>query len=96
VPQPAPTAWQARARSVGNEFILSLRTGKPAPQAEFFPIDSDIIENSAPQNVRSTSAGVEIHLRKSDQLLKPVAQLRGVVVVPGRGAYSVIAPVTQQ
>jgi len=96
LPQPAPTAWQARARSAGNEFVLSLRIGKPAPQAEFFPLDAEVIENSAAPDVRSTAAGIEIHLRKSDQLLKPIARLRGVVVLPGRGAYSVDAPVSQQ
>jgi DsbC/DsbD-like thiol-disulfide interchange protein len=96
LPQPAPAAWQARARSTGNEIVLLLRTGKAAPQAEFFPMDADVIENSAPQDMRSTAAGIEIHLRKSDQLLKPIAQLRGVVVIPGRGAYRVDAPVTQQ
>lgn len=96
LPHPAPVAWQARARSSGNEFVLSLRIGKPAPQAEFFPLDADAIENSAAQDVRSTAAGIEIHLRKSDQLLKPLARLRGVVVLPGRGAYSVDAPVTEQ
>jgi len=95
VPQPAPAAWSARARSAGNEFILSLRIGKPAPQVQFFPLDADVIENSAPQDVRSTAAGIEIHLRKSDQLLKPIARMRGVVVLSGRGAYSVDAPVTQ-
>jgi DsbC/DsbD-like thiol-disulfide interchange protein len=96
VPQPAPAAWMTRARSAGDEFILSLRIGKPAPQAEFFPLDADVIENSAAQDVRSTAAGIEIHLRKSDQLLKPIARFRGVVVLPGRGAYIVDAPVTQQ
>jgi DsbC/DsbD-like thiol-disulfide interchange protein len=96
LPQLAPGAWQARARSVGNELVLSLRTAKPAAQAEFFPIDSDVIENSAPQLVRTTAGGIEIHLRKSDQLLKPIAQLRGLVVFPGRGAYRVDAPVAQQ
>jgi len=45
--------------------------------------------------VQTTTAGIEIRLKKSDQLLKPVARLRGVVVLPGRGAYSVDAPVTQ-
>ncbi|MGB6199801.1 MAG: hypothetical protein WBF35_09660, partial [Candidatus Acidiferrales bacterium] len=96
LPQPAPAAWQARARSVGNEFILSLRTGKAVQPVEFFPMDSDVIENSAPHDVRTTATGIEIHLRKSDQLLKPIAQLRGVVVIPGRGGYTVDAPVTQQ
>ena len=96
VPQPAPAVWQARARSTGDEFVLSLRIGKSAAQAEFFPLDADVIENSAAQDVRSTPAGIEIHLRKSDQLLKPIPRLRGVVVLPGRGAYTVDAPVTQQ
>jgi DsbC/DsbD-like thiol-disulfide interchange protein len=96
LPQPAPAAWQERARSVGNEFVLSLRTGKLATQAQFFPMDPDVIENSAPQDVRTTATGIEIHLRKSDQLLKPIAQLRGVVVIPGHGAFSVNTLVKQQ
>jgi DsbC/DsbD-like thiol-disulfide interchange protein len=96
LPQPAPAAWQARARSVGNEFVLSLRTGKLATQAQFFPMDADVIENSATEEIRTTATGIEIHLRKSDQLLKPIAQLRGVVVIPGHGAFGLNAPVKQQ
>lgn len=95
LPEAAPAAWQARAKASGNEFVLSLRTGKSTTQAEFFPLDSDVIENSATQSVQTTTAGIEIHLKKSDQLLKPIARLRGVVVLPGRGAYGVDAPVTQ-
>ncbi|MGD0840121.1 MAG: protein-disulfide reductase DsbD domain-containing protein [Candidatus Acidiferrales bacterium] len=95
LPLAAPAAWQARVKSSGNEFILSLRSGKSTTQAEFFPLDSDVIENSAAQNVQSTPTGIEIHMKKSDQLLKPIARLRGVVVLPERGAYSVDAPVTQ-
>jgi DsbC/DsbD-like thiol-disulfide interchange protein len=95
LPAAAPAAWQVRVKSSGSEFVLSLRTGKSTTQAEFFPLDSDIIENSAAQSVQSTATGIEIHLKKSDQLLKPIARLRGVVVLPGRGAYSVDAPVTQ-
>jgi DsbC/DsbD-like thiol-disulfide interchange protein len=95
LPEAAPAAWQVRAKSSGSEFVLSLRTGKSTTQTDFFPLDSDVIENSAAQSVQSTAAGIEIHLKKSDQLLKPIARLRGVVVLPGRGAYSVDAPVTQ-
>jgi DsbC/DsbD-like thiol-disulfide interchange protein len=94
LPQPAPAAWQVRVRSTSDEFILSLRAGKDAPQAEFFPLDADVIENAAPQAVQSTAGGIAIHLRKSDQLLKPIARLRGVLVLPGRGAYRVDAAVT--
>jgi thiol:disulfide interchange protein DsbD len=95
LPAAAPAAWQARVKSIGNEFVLSLRTGKSATQADFFPLDSDVIENSATQSVQSTATGLEIRLKKSDQLLKPIARLRGVVVLPGRGAYIVDAPVAQ-
>jgi len=95
LPQSAPATWQARAKSSGNEFVLTLRTGKSVTQAEFFPLDSEVIENATQQSVQSTATGIEIYLKKSDQLFKPIARLRGVVVLPGRGAYSVDAPVTQ-
>lgn len=95
LPQPAPAGWNPRVRLVGDEFVLWLRTGKLESHAEFFPLDTDVIENSVAQEVRATAAGVEIHLHKSDQLLKPPARLRGVVVLPGGQAYRVDAPVTQ-
>ena len=69
-----------------------IRSGKSISTAAFFPRDEDQIENAAPQQVHSEPAGVRIELKKSEQLLKPIARLRGVAVLDGK-AYEIDAPV---
>lgn len=90
---PAPARWKQSAVAHKDDFVLTLRTGKQVASAVFFPLEEEQIENAAPQIVNPTLTGVRIQLKKSDQLLKPVGHLRGVVVVNGKG-YEINAPVT--
>jgi DsbC/DsbD-like thiol-disulfide interchange protein len=94
LPKPLPAGWKASAESGKNAFVLALRTGKPITKAEFFPLDAAQIDNAAPQKLVASATGVKITLQKSDLLLKPIAILRGVLVLPGGEAYRVDAPVT--
>lgn len=79
IPSPWPPSWKATAKSTQDSFILSVQAGKPIQGAEFFPLEAGQIENAAPQLQRPARTGVSITLKKSDQLLKPVAVLRGVL-----------------
>lgn len=93
LPEAAPRGWKISARSEGDNFILTVR-GEAAPRdAAFFPLDANVIENSAMQIPASSGAGFQLTLRKSDQLLKTLAALRGVLVLDGTRAYEVSAPV---
>jgi DsbC/DsbD-like thiol-disulfide interchange protein len=93
-PKPLPVAWKAQASDMGGFFQLSLDTGTSESKAAFFPLEEDQVDNAAPQGVTATARGVQLKLKKSDQLLKPISVLKGVVVLsPGR-AYEVTAPVT--
>ena len=93
-PKSLPSGWKAQASDVAGFFQLSLETGMSQNKAEFFPLDEDQVDNAAPQGATPTPRGVQIKLKKSDQLLKPISALKGVVVLgPGR-AYEVSAPVT--
>ncbi len=92
LPQPVPPSWRQSAIAEKDDFVLTLRTGKPVKSAAFFPLEAEQIENAAPQQVRSIPTGVRIDLKKSEQLLKPITRLRGVVVLDGKG-YEVNAPV---
>ncbi len=94
LPKPAPATWRIRAQSQGNYFVLSIATGKAEGQGLFFPLDPGEIENAAPQKASATANGIEIRIKKSDQLLKPIARLRGVVEFGGGRAYEVDALVT--
>jgi thiol:disulfide interchange protein DsbD len=92
LPQPAPESWKQSVLARKDAFVLTIRSGKPVSSAAFFPMDEDEIENAAPQQVHSEPVGVSIELKKSEQLLKPIARLRGVAVLDGK-AYEINAPV---
>jgi DsbC/DsbD-like thiol-disulfide interchange protein len=94
LPKPLPQGWKASAESRKDDFILSVRTGKPIAEAEFFPLDAAQVDNAAAQKLAPSAGGVRITLKKSDLLLKPVKALRGVLVLSNGDAYRVDAPVT--
>ena len=92
LPKPAPANWRPSAKDLGHSFELGVNTGHAASEAWFAPLEPLEIENAAPQKSVSTVAGVRLILKKSDQLLKPVSRLRGVLVLP-QGAYLIDVPV---
>jgi DsbC/DsbD-like thiol-disulfide interchange protein len=94
VPKPAPAAWKVEAVSENDDFVLTVHAGARIQNATFFPLDAEQIENSAPQNVSAIPGGVRLTLKKSDQLLKTPATLRGVIELADGKAYEVSAPVS--
>jgi len=92
LPKPAPVGWRATAKDLGDSFELTVNTGRTISQAWFAPLEPEIIENATPQKTASTKTGIRLILKKSDQLLKPVSRLRGVLVLP-QSAYLIDAPV---
>jgi DsbC/DsbD-like thiol-disulfide interchange protein len=94
LPKALPEGWKISATSSGDEFQLRLRTGKPIASPQFFPLEPEQIENAAPQNVSPTPGGLDLHLKKSNHLLKPISRIKGVIVASGT-AYLVDVPVLQ-
>jgi DsbC/DsbD-like thiol-disulfide interchange protein len=91
---PKPLPGKAIAESYKDTFVLSLGSKRmPAGNPQFFPLQPGQVENAAPQPVQTIPDGVNITLKKSDLLLKPIKVLRGVVVFSGGDAYRVDAPV---
>lgn len=95
LPKPWPRWWRASAISHKDNFVLSIQTGKSIEAAQFYPLTPQEIENSADQPITSNAHGAEITLKKSDQLLKPIQRLKGLLVLGEGGAYVVEAPVTE-
>jgi DsbC/DsbD-like thiol-disulfide interchange protein len=92
LPKPAPRNWKVTSVSDGNDFLISIDAGAALPQGVFFPLVPEQIENSAPQKLQPFPRGLRLTLRKSDQLQKLPATLRGVLVLsPGR-AFEISAP----
>jgi DsbC/DsbD-like thiol-disulfide interchange protein len=100
LPQPAPRSWKSIVVAFGKDFVLSIESeasqkGALQPQATFFPFEPLQIENAAAQHVSPTPRGIRLTLEKSDQLLKPLTNLKGVIVLGNGRAYLIDAPVFQ-
>ena len=95
MPRPWPKSWSAAAESRKDDFLLTIRQGRPVSRAEFYPLEKGQIENSAMQRVKATPHGCVITLKKSDLLLKPISVLRGVLVLDGQ-AFQIKAAVKTQ
>jgi DsbC/DsbD-like thiol-disulfide interchange protein len=93
LPLRAPANWKVSAIAEKDDFVLTVETGKQEPAATFFPLDAEQIKNDAPEAATPFADGVRLRLQKSDGLLKPIAQLRGVLEFGSGRAYQIIAPV---
>jgi len=96
LPKAAPATWKISATSVTvdrqRHFLISVETGSRVGSAAFFPLDPDVVENSARQAFGTTSKGFQLTLQPSDLLSKPISTLRGLIVLGPQKAYEVDAP----
>jgi DsbC/DsbD-like thiol-disulfide interchange protein len=95
LPRPAPPRWKISAASIGDEFVLDLKTAQSAKAPQFFPLHAEQIENAAPQAVTAFPGSIRLHLKKSKHLLKSIPRLEGVLVFASGKAYLVDVPVFQ-
>ena len=96
LPKPAPSNWKLSAESDKPHFILFVRGSSKIRSATFFPLDPDQIDNSGPQDFASNASGFRLTLKKSDQLVKPISTLRGLIVVGPNQAFEIAAPVVSR
>jgi thiol:disulfide interchange protein DsbD len=96
LPMHAPASWTAVARSSADRFVLSVHTSTPVAKAAFFPLEPNVVENSAAQDFAPSKTGFRLALKKSQLLNKPVAKLTGVLVLNGGRAYEIAVPVLSQ
>lgn len=93
LPKRAPNEWKLTGALEGREFILDVETGRREAAATFFPLEPNQIENAAPQNSSPLPRGIRLKLQRSEQLLKPVATLAGVLVLDSAHSYVIKVPV---
>ena len=93
LPRPSPPAWKYFVQEGKDTFQLSVNAGKTILSAFFFPREESQIDNAAPQSAIADANGVKLTLHKSDQLMKPISRLKGVLVLKTGEAYVVDAPV---
>lgn len=93
LPQPAPGNWKFSVAEANGAFDLTANVGRQITQAVFYPLVESQIDNAAPQKLSPLAAGFRLTLRKSDQLLKSIERLQGVLVLSGDRAYRFDVPV---
>lgn len=91
LPKPLPAGQTANFRQTAQGFVLNIDTGSKVERAEFFPLDETVITNAAPQPATSLSDGVELTLKKDDNLQSTPRTLNGVVELADGSAYIVHA-----
>lgn len=89
MPRKPPQNWEFSVRDRKDSFLLTAKVGQPPARALFFPLEESQIDNSAPQKIVLQAVGFELTLRKSDQLLKPIKRLRGVLEISANRAYMI-------
>ena len=89
LPRRAPDGWKFSVRDQKDSFVLTAKLGRQTTRATFFPLEESKVDNSAPQKVVPVATGFQLTLRKSDQLLKPIQRLKGVLELSGNQTYVV-------
>jgi len=95
LPRPVPGNWRFNVAEADDSFALTANLGHQITQAIFFPLAESQIENAAPQTLLPVAGGFRLRLRRSNQLLKPIERLKGVLVLSGDRAYLIDVPLSK-
>jgi DsbC/DsbD-like thiol-disulfide interchange protein len=87
LPRKSPRDWEFRVSDQKDSFVLTAKIDRQTTRAIFFPLVESQVDNSAPQEFMPEASGFQLTLRKSDQLLKPITRLKGVLEFSANQAY---------
>jgi DsbC/DsbD-like thiol-disulfide interchange protein len=87
LPRKAPRDWEFNVSDEKDSFVLTAKLGWRTTRATFFPLEESQVDNAAPQKIVPEATGFQLTLRKSDQLLKQIKRLKGVLELPANQAY---------
>ncbi len=94
LPRALPAGNSATVTADKTSFYVTVKTGSQEKTAEFFPLEQTQVANAAAEVVTPLADGVQIAVRKDENLAANPAQLRGVVELNGGRNYLVAAAVT--
>jgi thiol:disulfide interchange protein DsbD len=94
IPKPLPAGAQVSVMGGQKDFVVTLKDGTRAADAEFYPFDQDVIANAADQEVEPLPDGVRIRIPRSQELTKLPAELHAVLKLSDTESFEFTAPVT--
>jgi len=91
LPQQLPASMQAKFMPTPAGFNLTVITGRRETAAQFFPFDQNQLANAAPQPVKPLSNGLEISMKRDENLQQNPSQLHGLIVLADGNAFEINA-----
>jgi thiol:disulfide interchange protein DsbD len=78
---PLPKDWTSKGNTTRQGFDLNFMTGpQKIANADFFPLDPNVLDNEADPVFKGGIASFSLGLKKSDQLLRTPASVRGLLI----------------
>ena len=94
IPQPLPPRMKVAVQGGKTDLVLTLTTGTAEEDAEFYPLDQDVILNAADQDTKTLPDGIRIWAQRVPDATQLPATLHGVIKINDDEAYEISAPVT--
>jgi thiol:disulfide interchange protein DsbD len=98
LPRPLPPGGTVTVTGGVKEFVLTAHIGTCENDAEFYPypdqLSTDLIANAPDQDIQPLKDGVRVWVKRSPDLEKLPATIRGVLRISDHEAYDISAPVT--
>ncbi|MGI4830139.1 MAG: protein-disulfide reductase DsbD family protein [Janthinobacterium lividum] len=93
LPKPLPADTQIAATGDAKAIAVTLHTGEKATDAQFYPFDTDQIDNAAAQGVEPMADGVRMVLARPAGSTSLPATLHGLVELSGGQSFDITVPV---
>jgi thiol:disulfide interchange protein/DsbC/DsbD-like thiol-disulfide interchange protein len=103
LPKPLPAGVKLTALGGKTDFVVTLATGKPVQDAEFYPFDQGVIQNACEQTIEHVPDGIRLRIKRALEADSPgcgdgpatalPATLHGVVKLSDTVSYDVTVPV---
>ncbi len=94
MPKPLPPNYQFKANSSGKDIILTATLGTKPDDAEFYPLDADIIKDGD-QNEDALPDGARIQMERSPSAKTTPKTLHGLFKLTDEENYEIAVPVVE-
>jgi thiol:disulfide interchange protein len=93
LPKPLPARMSVSAVGDAKHIAVTLRTGEREEDAEFYPFDTEVIENAADQVVQSLPDGVRVTMQRASDSTSLPASIHGLIELSSTENYDVTAQI---
>jgi DsbC/DsbD-like thiol-disulfide interchange protein len=94
LPQPLPANMSVSAIGDTKQIVITLNTGTRPQDAQFYPFDSLVVQDAAPQPVQLLSNGLKIFLERDPDSTSLPKNIHGLIKLSDTEAYELNVPIT--